>query len=370
MPAKVRPSVNTLVRNDLAKAFVISILLHFLVIATVETGRGLNLWRFSVLPKWMQSRLYEEVKKEEQRRLEKAAQQKQPEEQEMPLLFVEVDPSQAVQEEPKQAKYYSSQNTLASNPQTPREKDVPKVEGRQEKVPKVFDVMRPDLKSVQPAPTPPQKKPEPEPQPQPAEVAPQPVVTPKPEEKPQPEPPPEPKPEPKPLDPGDLQLAHVAPQTARPQPSLAPQQPAPKPQRPRTLAEAVAQKGLIQGEKIKQEGGVRRFSLESNMDVKATPFGSYDAAFIAAVQARWFNLLDERDFVQNRAGKVVIEFRLNKDGRITDLRVDENEVTEMLGWLCERAILDPAPYAPFPPDLKRLLRNDYRDVRFTFYYNQ
>ena len=30
---------------------------------------------------------------------------------------------------------------------------------------------------------------------------------------------------------------------------------------------------------------------------------------------------------------------------------------------------DPAPYAPFPNDLRRLLGKDYRDIKFTFLYN-
>ena len=53
------------------------------------------------------------------------------------------------------------------------------------------------------------------------------------------------------------------------------------------------------------------------LNVKATPFGPYDAMFIEAVQSRWLSLLDERDFVGNQAGKVIVEFRLHHDGRIT-----------------------------------------------------
>jgi hypothetical protein len=92
--------------------------------------------------------------------------------------------------------------------------------------------------------------------------------------------------------------------------------------------------------------------------------------FIEAVQSRWFNILDERDFVGNQGGRVVVEFRLHQDGRITDLTVVEAGVTELLSWFCQRAILDPAPYLPFPSDLRRMMHNDYREIRFTFYYNQ
>jgi hypothetical protein len=121
---------------------------------------------------------------------------------------------------------------------------------------------------------------------------------------------------------------------------------------------------------MKQDGGVRRYSIDPGVDVKATPFGAYDAAFIMAVQARWFSLLDERNYVGNDVGKVVVEFRLHQDGRISDVRVIDSQVSEIFSWFCQRAILDPAPYRPFPSDLRRMLDGDYREIRFTFYYNQ
>ena len=66
----------------------------------------------------------------------------------------------------------------------------------------------------------------------------------------------------------------------------------------------------------------------------------------------------------NQSGKVVIEFRLYKDGTIRQMSVTKNEVAETLAWCCQRAISDPAPYAPFPNDLKRLMKDDFRAVRF------
>jgi hypothetical protein len=99
-----------------------------------------------------------------------------------------------------------------------------------------------------------------------------------------------------------------------------------------------------------------------------TQFGSYDAQLIRAVEARWFNLLDSTSFVQ-RAGKVVVEFRLNVDGRITDIKTSENEVGEILALLCQRAIMDPAPYGEWPRDMRSAIGATYRDVTFTFYYN-
>jgi outer membrane biosynthesis protein TonB len=67
---------------------------------------------------------------------------------------------------------------------------------------------------------------------------------------------------------------------------------------------------------------------------------------------------------------VVVEFRLNQDGRITNIRVVDSTVSQVLSWFCERAVLDPAPFKPFPSDLRRMMNTDYREIRFSFYYNQ
>ena len=136
-------------------------------------------------------------------------------------------------------------------------------------------------------------------------------------------------------------------------------------ERPRTLAAARQEKGLV-GEKIRQDGGTRRRGQVS-FDVKQTPFGAYDAAFIAAVQQRWYDLLDSTQFAQ-RSGKVVVEFQLTHDGQIHNMRVVGNEVGEILSLICQRAIKDPAPYQPWPADMRRMLGGKARDVMFTFYY--
>jgi hypothetical protein len=361
--AKGENSLRRLSSNAIGRAFAISVLIHFLFVGVLEFGRQMGWWKHSFLPKSLRTDIYQDIVKaaEERRKQQLQQQQQQPETQ---LVFVDVDPSQASPEPPKQAKYYSSQNTLASNPNTQFERLNPEIKGKQEQVPKTSDnTLRPD-----PTPAPPKAreqnnlkiiKPENKTQPAPPQQNEQ-----KTELKPKPKRTEEP---PVKQEKGDLLVARAAP-PAQPQPKPQPQESS-KP-RPRTLAEARAQKGLPPGEKMKMEGGTRRFSMDSNLDVKATPFGSYDAAFIAAVRQRWYSLLDQRDYVGNSAGKVTLEFRLNKDGRILDMRVAESTVPEFLEWMCQRAVLDPAPYMPFPPDMRKMYNSDSRPIRFTFYYNQ
>ena len=118
---------------------------------------------------------------------------------------------------------------------------------------------------------------------------------------------------------------------------------------------------------MREDGGVSNHGRAA-LSVARTPFGSYDAALVAAVQQRWYDLLDSTTFAQ-RSGRVVVEFRLYYDGRITDMKIDGNEVGEILGALCQRAVLDPSPFAQWPSDMRRAVGKNYRDVMFTFFYN-
>ena len=101
--------------------------------------------------------------------------------------------------------------------------------------------------------------------------------------------------------------------------------------------------------------------------MKRTAFGDYDSAFIAAVQQRWYDLLESAN-IPHRAGKVLLEFRLSYDGRVTEMKVNDNEVGEVLSSICRRAVLDPAPFAKWPTDMRRMVGANFRDVTFTFYY--
>ena len=69
---------------------------------------------------------------------------------------------------------------------------------------------------------------------------------------------------------------------------------------------------------MRQDGGVNRLAIEASVDAAKTVYGDYDRDFIDAVQARWDALLKNRQ--DDVAGKVVLEFNLHADGRITDMK--------------------------------------------------
>lgn len=308
-------------RNPLVAAFAISLVIHTALFGTWRLGKKLGWWEHQAT--WLLNLGKKKPIKISAKQLaEMQAQQRM---REIPLTFVEVDPVVAITEPPRDAKFYGAHNAKAANPE-PQAQEQPKVDGKQTQIVKTETTPKLNPQPLQPS-LPPDKA---------ADQA---------------------KPKSEPI--GDLGKAALEPE---PVDTIA----IPSKDKPRTLAAARERKNIV-GEKMKQDGGTKRRGQVS-FDVKATPFGAYDAAFIAAVQTRWYQLLDSHNFAQ-RSGKVVVEFRLSYNGQISDMRIAGNEVGDVLGLLCQRAIKDPAPYAQWPADMRRMIGGNHRDVTFTFYYN-
>ena len=316
--------------SRLVWALAISMALHLSSYGIYEGGKALHLWEKLHTPEWVKKLLNAVTPT---KAIDVAKQPPKP--REAPLVFVEVNPSVATVEPPKDAKYYAAQNSRASNPDADQETDVPKISGEQERVMKTEDTERPKPQPLKPA-----LPPEP----------PAPEVKPK-----------------ATLRPGDLTMAKPEEESLKGEGQSKP--------RPRTIAEARAQQAQppqamnIAGQKTRQDGGVRKRNIASSLDAIGSPFGVYDAAIVAAIQNRWYDLLEERAYASDRTGKVVLEFRLNYDGRVTDVKVVEHSVDEILSLLCQKAIMDPSPYGRWPSDMRTKVGADYREVRFTFYYN-
>jgi hypothetical protein len=295
----------------LSLALALSLALHLFVWGSYEAGKKFDVWQRLPRLAWLlpAPKMVPPVQKPEP-----------------PLEFVMVE--QPSPEAPANAKYYSSQNSRAANPDAVRNATVPKLNGTQTEVPKLETMTKPDFNKLQPAPKP--TTPEPA-QPSPA------------------------------VAPGDLTLG-------KPQESQTQQEQAPP--RPRTLQQALAQTQPHRspGVAMKQDGGVPNVKLSASFDVKATPFGEYDSEFVDAVTYRWYSLLESQQFALDRTGKVMLRFHLNYDGTITDMTVLQNTVGDLLGYVCQKAINDPAPFKPWPEDMRRLVGANYREITFTFYY--
>lgn len=313
--------------SRLAWALAVSLLVHLLTYGGYEAQKKFHVLRYVHLPKWTERlKLLPAIPAQPPRLVQ----------QEQPLEFVDVSPSAATTEAPKNAKFYSAKNSLAANPGAEKDLDVPKITGKQTEVVKAVDTQRSKYDQLQPDFAALEKQRE-------LAEASKPRST---------------------KAPGDMVMA-------KPDVTLRQDDGFTEHSRPRTIAEALRRQNRTQlvGEKMKQDGGVSRNRIEASFDAKATPFGAYDAAFIEAIQSRWYDLLDQISYNSYRSGRVVISFRLNYDGRITDVRLVESTVGDMLALLCQKAILDPAPYEKWPQEMRELAQKDFRDITFTFFYN-
>ena len=83
---------------------------------------------------------------------------------------------------------------------------------------------------------------------------------------------------------------------------------------------------------------------------------------------RWYDLLDSQQFAMDRTGKTTVYFHLNPDGAVTELKITDNTVGELLGYVCQEAIQQAAPFGPWSSDMRRMVGANFREITFTFYY--
>ena len=169
----------------------------------------------------------------------------------------------------------------------------------------------------------------------------------------------------------DLRQLHleVELEKAKPEDSAKPDEKSAKPERPRTLREALAQRSSqVPGLAMQQDGGVKHHAVKSSLDAMSTPFGAYDRAIIEAVSQRWYDLLDSQQFASDRTGKVTVTFHLNPDGTATEMKIASNTVGDLLGYVCQAAIEQASPFGKWPPDMRRMVGANFREITFTFYY--
>jgi len=328
----------------LLKAVVISLGIHLAAFGGWKWGRTHAWWKPLAVPAWLQ--LVPHQPSSRMARQLPAAQRSQPP---PPLIYVDVDPALASSQPPANPKFYSTENTVAANPEKQVPSDQPQINGTQEQVVKT---VAPGLRTAPLQPSPPAERTAETAATETKETA-------------------ESKAPPKPAKtPGDLAEAKPALKVQEIKGSSDSQagtgaatQPAPS--RPRILAQ-VQERAGAPGARMRQTGGVNHLAADSSVDATRTIYGDYDRDFIDAVQARWFELLKGRE--DDAAGKVVLEFYLHADGRISDMKMQFSSVNELLSLICQQAVLDPSLYKPWPAEMRRVI-SDPREIRFTFYYS-
>lgn len=111
-------------------------------------------------------------------------------------------------------------------------------------------------------------------------------------------------------------------------------------------------------------------NIATNSDETATNpiVRQYDGKVIATIEKRWDELLAPLSSYSSK-GTVVLGFRLHVDGTVADLQVVRSTMDERITSICKKAVLDPAPFANWPEEMRREFTNDSRNVRFTFYFD-
>jgi len=332
--SQARPSTRS-IRN----ALVVSLSLHVLCFGAWKWGQATGFWQRISAPHWLEA-FTKKVLSPIEIKIPVQTQARQA----VPLIFVDTDPSHATTEPPKNPKFYSAQNTEASNPKIVKESDLPDITGHQEHVLKATDSGKSVPKPLQPSPKPDEAQQKLTAQEakarQNVKVGDLAMVKPRDVAKP---------------DDGKSETSTSAAPEAQPEH-----------RRPRTIEEALQQRGMA-GARMRQSGGAPRITADSSFAAMGTSYGDYDREFIDAVDQRWRQLLQTH--TASGVGRVVVDFYLLPTGRITDLKVVENTADDLSGIVCSSAITDPAPYRPWPRQMQLDLGADRREIRFTFYYD-
>lgn len=110
------------------------------------------------------------------------------------------------------------------------------------------------------------------------------------------------------------------------------------------------------------QGGTNEFGPHIQFDTKGVEFGPWIRRFVAQVRRNWF--------VPNAAmlmrGRVVIQFNVHKDGRITDLTVVSPANVESFNTAALNALLSSNPTYALPPEYPA----DQAFFTVTFFYNE
>lgn len=273
--------------------------------------------------------------------------------------FIETDTSQVTGEEPKNARFYSANSTVAANPENPSGKvgDTPYLNGQETRLASTENVRpQPPGAAATPVPrpvTPPAAPP----------VAPQPAA-------------------PKPVEPakelaetglkvGEEKKVAVLEQPVAPPAAVmpTPSQPASQPTAPGMMAGSASPREIATAKSHATTFGVDRIGIAA-FNVASSPFGAYDKELISTVQSRWYGVLTSNDKkrMDTHTGTVVLQFILRADGSVANMVMKENSAGEDLGLFCQKAVVESAPFPPYSDAMKQLIGDDAREINFTFYY--
>jgi TonB family protein len=110
------------------------------------------------------------------------------------------------------------------------------------------------------------------------------------------------------------------------------------------------------------QGGTTDPGAQIQFDTKGVEFGPWLRRFVAQVRRNWFVPYAAMTF----RGRVVLQFNIHKNGRITDIAVFQPSEIDAFNRAAYNAILGSSPTEPLPPEYPE----DKAFFTVTFYYNE
>ncbi len=159
-------------------------------------------------------------------------------------------------------------------------------------------------------------------------------------------------------------------QTQKPSP-----QPSPSPSRSPNVVEAPKTSSKVPPSKVEQvpadstkttPAPTSKGSLEILSDTMGVDFKPYLRAMKSQIQQHWLPLIPQSAMApEMKSGTVVVRFAILKDGKMTDLKLEEKSGDVALDRAAYGAIVYSSPLPPLPTQFKA----DSLDVRARFHYN-
>ena len=122
-------------------------------------------------------------------------------------------------------------------------------------------------------------------------------------------------------------------------------------------------------EKTKLAGSITNRGT-SSVNAIGTPLGRYQKILFDAIGSRWYAYIEQRaDLVS--LGTARITFSINRSGKVTNLKVQENNSNEAFANVCLQSILD-AQMPPIPEDVAAALPPEglETEIAFTTFSNR
>lgn len=144
------------------------------------------------------------------------------------------------------------------------------------------------------------------------------------------------------------------------QPAIDPRHPRP---RPMVVRQQQVRPAILAENKI----GTSNMGVVA-INAKFNQYGLYLQRLIDAVQLEWDGLIAASDTYPPSGSYVVIRFKINSQGNVTQIVGVENHSTDLGQQMCLSAITNRAPYGEWSEDMKATLNPDGEELKFTFYY--